>query len=106
MLVALESFSRLCDMHARDVDIPAIDVVTLGQGMHNARVDGVAVDDCHLGEPNAFLKAGRGLDAGNHHEFGELLALEGQLAPLRLLETVFGRGNVLGGEGLEELWWW
>lgn len=88
--------------HACNVDIPAIDVVPLGYGGHDAAVNGVAVDDFELREPYPLLEARRRADARDHHELDQLLRLEGELAALRLLEAVLGRGDILGGEGLEE----
>ncbi len=87
-----------------NIDVPPVEVVTLRQGVHNARVDGVAVHELNLGEPDALLEAGRGPDPGNHHELDELLAFYRQFPPLGFFQSIFGGGDALVCEGFEELY--
>ena len=103
MLVMADVSLDRDDANASDIDIPAIDVVAFRNGIQDARVYGVGVDNFDFGESNALLEARRRADAGYHHELDQLLGLNGQLPALRLLETVFGRGYVLGSKGLEKL---
>lgn len=91
------------DVYARNVHVPAVDVITLGHGVHDARINSIAVDNLNLRESNALLEARRSFDARNHHELDELLAFVGQLATLGLFKPVFGRRDVLCGEGFEKL---
>lgn len=90
MLMRSNSLPLRRDSNGSDVHIPAIDVVALRQGMHDARVDGIAVDDLDLGKAYPLLKAGRSLATGHHHQLNELLTFYSQLAPLGLFESVFG----------------
>ena len=81
-----------------NVDVPAVEVVPLGKAMHHPGVDSVAVHELNLGEPDALLEAGRGPDAGHHHQLDELLGLEGEFPALRLLQSIFGRRDALLGK--------
>lgn len=105
MLVVSNSMLDGADVHTGHVDIPAVDVVALRQGMHEARVDGVAVDDLNLGEADTLLKARGSLDARHHHQLDELLAFCCELPTFGFFESIFGRGNVLGRKRFEELLW-
>lgn len=87
----------------RNVDIPAVKVVPLGKGMHDASVDGVAVHELNLREPDPLFEPRRGPDPRHHHELDQLLGFQGEFSPLRLLEAVLGRGDVLGRKRLQEL---
>lgn len=91
------------DTNAGDVDVPTVDVVPLGCVVQDTGVNGVAVDDLDLGEADALLEAGRGGDAGDHHQLDELPGLDGQLPPLRLLQAVLGGGDLLSRKRFEKL---
>lgn len=62
-----------------------------------------AIHHLHFREADTFFIAGRGGDAGDHHELDQLLTLQRQLAPLRFFVPVFAGGYVFVREGLEEL---
>jgi len=88
MLLCPHILSRRLEAHSGKVNVPAINVVAFWHGVHYARVDGVTVNEFNLGEPDPLLESGRCLDARNDHQLDELPALDGQLAPLGLLESV------------------
>lgn len=75
---------------AGDINIPAVDIVPLGQGRYDPGVDGVAVHDLEFRKPYAFFKSRGCPDAGHHHQLDQLLGLDGQLPPLGFLQPVFG----------------
>lgn len=85
---------------ACDVDIPAIDVVALGQVMQNARVDGIGVHDLDFGKPDTLFEARGSRNARYHHELDQLARLDRQLPPFRLLQSVFGGRYSLAGKRL------
>lgn len=91
------------DTDSGNVDVPAIDVVSFGESVHDACIDGVAVDDLDLGEADTLFKSGRSTDSRDHHQLDELLGLDGELAALGLFETVLGGGNLFRRERFEEL---
>lgn len=57
MLVLSDRVLDLSDSHAGDIDVPAIDIVALGQCVHHTSVNGIAVYDLNLGESNALFKS-------------------------------------------------
>lgn len=89
--------------HAGHIDVPAVDKVTLRHRAQDASIDRIAVHNFELGEPDPLFKTRRGSDAGDHHKLNELLGLHRQLAALGFFKAVFGRRDVFGSKGLEEL---
>ena len=73
---------------AGDVNVPPVEVVALGHGPQDARIDGIGVDNLELGESDPLLEPRRRRDARDHHQLDELLRLECQLPPLGLLQPV------------------
>lgn len=65
------------DPDASDIDIPAIQIVSLWLGGYEPSIDSVAVDDLEFREPDALFKAGRCWNARHHHQLNELLRLDG-----------------------------
>lgn len=57
VFVLSDRMLNLSDSDTRDVNIPAVDVVALGQGMHNTSVDGIAVHNFNLGKPNTLFES-------------------------------------------------
>lgn len=57
MLVLSDRVLDLGDSHAGDIDVPAIDIVTLRQCVHHASINGIAVYNLNLGESNALFKS-------------------------------------------------
>lgn len=76
---------------AGDVDIPAIQVVTLGHRGDDAAINGICIDDLDLGKPDPFLKPRRRRNPRHHHQLHQLLRLGGQFPPLGLLQPVLRR---------------
>ncbi len=74
--------------HAGNVHIPAIYVISLGQGGQDSAIDGIAVDNLELLESYALLKPGRRAHARYYHELDQFLGLDGELASLRLFQPV------------------
>lgn len=58
MLVVPDGMLDVGDTNTSDIDVPPVDVVALGQGVHYPGLDGIAVDDFNLLEPDALLEAG------------------------------------------------
>jgi hypothetical protein len=77
--------------HTRNVDVPAIDVIALGDVELNPRVYSVGVDYFELGETDALFETGRCSYPRNHHQLDQLPSLNRQLASLGFLEPVLGR---------------
>lgn len=90
------------DANAGYIYVPAVDVVSFRECVHNAPVDGVAIYNFDFRKLDALFEPGRGGNAGNHHQLNQLLRLDGQLPPLRFLQTVFGGGNLLRGKRFEK----
>ncbi|KAI6771889.1 hypothetical protein HG530_002847 [Fusarium avenaceum] len=57
VFVLSDRMLHLGDSHAGDVDIPAVDVVALGQCMHYACIDSVAVDDFDFRKADTLFKS-------------------------------------------------
>lgn len=87
-MVAEVPFHR-CGPDTGNVDVPAVDGMAAGCIHCEALLVGLPVYNFHLCKAYPLLVAGRGRDAGNHHEFDQLLGLERQLPPLCLLQPVF-----------------
>ena len=71
-------------VHPGDVHVPPVDEVPLGQGVQHAGVDGVPVDNLHLGEPYPLLEPGGRRDARHHHQLDQLSTFCSEFAALRL----------------------
>lgn len=56
MLVLSDRVLDLGNSHAGDINVPAIDIVALGQRVHHTSIDGIAVHDLNFGESNALFK--------------------------------------------------
>lgn len=91
------------DTDCSNIYVPAIDIVAFWHCVHDTRVDSIAVNDFDFGESNALFESGGSADSRHHHEFDELLRLDGKLPALCLFEAVFGGGDLFDGKGFEEL---
>lgn len=90
MLMVSDCASYGRDSDSSDVDIPAIDRVSLGHIYEQPLLIGSTIDDLHFGKLNTLLISRSCGYTRNHHELHKLLTFPGQLSPLCLFQTVFG----------------
>lgn len=92
-----------CDTDCGNIYVPVIDIVAFWHRVHDPRVDSIAVNDFDFGESDALFESGGCADSRDHHEFDELLRLDGKLPALCLFEAVFGGGDLFDSKRFEEL---
>ena len=73
------------DTDTSNVNIPPVQVVTLGECGENPGINRVGIDDLEFGKPNPLFESrGRG-NSRHHHQLNQLLSLDSQFPPLGLL---------------------
>jgi hypothetical protein len=85
--------------YAGNIYIPAIDVMSLWDGVYYACVDSIAVNNLDFRESDPLFEPRRRPDARYHHQFDKFLAFYGKFPALGLFKSVFGGGDVLAREG-------
>jgi hypothetical protein len=91
------------DPHARNINIPSINGISLGDIHKKARLVRPAIDDLQLRKLDPLFIPGRCGDTRDHHELNQLLAFARQFLALRLLQPVLGRRDMFIGERLQKL---
>lgn len=89
---------------ASHVDIPAVYLMAMRGIDDQTLLVCSSVDYFHFGETDALFVTRGSWDSRDHHKFDQFLGLGSELPSLGLLKPVFGAGNALVGEALEELW--
>jgi hypothetical protein len=85
MLVLADMAFDVDHTYASDVDVPAIDRLSLWYIDHQSLLIRASVYDLQLGKSNAFLVPGGSRNTRHHHELDQLGGLRGEFRPLCLL---------------------
>lgn len=103
-MLMLSDMSLLADhLYACDIDVPAIDSMTLRGINDKALLVRASFYDLHLREANALFIARCSGYTRHHHKLNQLLRLDGQFPPLGLFGSVFRTRDAFIGETFKEL---